>query len=548
VNVSATRRFLWSQLLMTSRPKKPSGGADGDYLGRTLDERYRLDEVIGAGAIGKVYAGTQLAVDRKVAIKLLHPAIRDRELGKERFLREAKAVARLSHSSCLTLFDFGSDDDLGCFYMVTEFVEGTPLASEVQRGPTPIDRCYHVLYHAATALQHAHERGILHRDLKPENIMLVGEEGAYSSVKVLDFGLARIREGARQNSGLSEISEPSDNRSEETPNNERFGDSRLTNFGDLNGTPAYMSPEQCRGDLNLTPACDYYSLGVLAYELIEGRLPYESSAVQRVLAMHLNDPIPEMVSDRVPQPVEDMIYRLLAKNPTHRLQSAVEILDTLRPYVTVDPSREMSRATLERFRRETPSDGQSAEMPVAKSGAETLASYDDVDTPIPQGVEAIAADVDADEISRDSTFGTMLAADASQKISSKGRRRAVALAAGVLVLLVGAGTWWLTSTPESEPVAREESSASGQDARAEPPVEQPSRIGAGESAEQESGARALAEDDLDEEAPSVDVRPKQPVESGESGEAKQAPSTPLPPPEADEDKDRQRPRKLKLTY
>jgi serine/threonine protein kinase len=545
---------------MTTSSKKSPGGGDGGYLGRILDERYRLDEVIGAGAIGKVYAGTQLAVDRKVAIKLLHPAIRDRELGKERFLREAKAVARLSHSSCLTLFDFGSDDELGCFYMVTEFVDGTTLANEMQQGELPVERSYHVLYHAATALQHAHERGILHRDLKPENIMLVGEDGVYSSVKVLDFGLARIREGARHGTGLSDISEPGEDGSSQAESGAKerpdpFGDSRLTNFGELNGTPAYMSPEQCRGDLNLTQACDYYSLGVLAFELIEGRLPYESSVVQRLLAMHLNDPIPKMTSGRAPEEIQDMVYRLLAKDPAHRLQSANEVLDTLRPYITVDPSREMSRATLERYRRDSPPKGQQTATPVSESGAETLANYGDVDTPVPMAATAVAGSPPSDDLSRDSAFGTMLAADQSagddQTAVSKARGPAVALVAGVLVLFVGVGAWWVSSTPDSEPVSLEEVRAEGQEQASEDSSEEQSLTGAVESQEEASAAAAAevspgADVDEKDQAPNDEAPPT--TAAAESEGAKEVRPEPPTQPKAEGAKEHKRPRKLELTY
>ncbi|AWV89682.1 serine/threonine-protein kinase [Bradymonas sediminis] len=358
--------------------------APGDeYLGKTLDERYRLDAVIGAGAIGKIYAGTQLAVDRKVAIKLLHPSVRGRELGTERFLREAKAVARLSDASCLTLFDFGLDESLNCFYMVTEFVEGLTLAEQRASRALEVDQIYYVLFQVTTALAHAHECGILHRDLKPENIMLVrspqSEEGSFETVKVLDFGLARIREEA----GTSGEAEPAGSLvapatprvDEHTP--EPF---RLTHFGELNGTPAYMSPEQCRGDLDLTPACDYYALGVLAYELFEGHLPYRAEGVAQLLSMHLEEPIPPMTCADIPTEVEDMIYRLMGKNPEFRLQSSQEVLGVLRAHMSRERVEDLSLTSLDRFRAPTPTPMSA----VAQSGAETLADFDPLETPIPR--------------------------------------------------------------------------------------------------------------------------------------------------------------------
>ncbi|MFW5968341.1 MAG: serine/threonine-protein kinase [Persicimonas sp.] len=344
------------------------------HQGRILDERYRLDEVIGVGAIGKVYAATQLTVERKVAVKLLHASLRERDLSAERFLREAKAVARLSHSNCLTLFDFGSCDNLGCFYMVTEFVEGQTLAKRMHNQMLPVDEVYYILYQITSALEHAHARGILHRDLKPENIMLVGQQTDYPRVKVLDFGLARIREEATQ---PREPEEAAGESAEAT-------DSRLTNFGELNGTPAYMSPEQCRGELDLTPACDYYALGVLAYELFEGKLPFEASQVPELLSKHLNDPIPPMESGRAPDEIEEMICRLLAKKPDFRLRDPADIIDALRPYVALEPSHEFSASTLDRLRREAFGDEKSqGEASSDATRKPTRTDYNEADTPVP---------------------------------------------------------------------------------------------------------------------------------------------------------------------
>ncbi len=525
-----------------------SGGGDGGYLGRILDERYRLDEVIGAGAIGKVYAGTQLAVDRKVAIKLLHPSVRDRELGKERFLREAKAVARMSHSSCLTLFDFGTDDELGCFYMVTEFVEGRTLADQMHLGRLTFEQACNVLYQVTAALQHAHDRGILHRDLKPENIMLVASDAAFASVKVLDFGLARIREEAAQ-------PEPTGK-----GNVGNFSDTRLTNFGEINGTPAYMSPEQCRGDLNLTPACDYYSLGVLAFELIEGRLPFESGNVHRLLSMHMNDPIPEMSSQVAPQQLEEMIYRLLAKKPKHRLQSADEILETLRPYVAFEPSQEISMASLDRHKRELIDGYQPADtsgtVPVTESGEQTLVNYDGADTPIPRAPKPAAqnrktvAAHPSDGVSRDSAFGTLMVPledEAVVAALSADRRRLVAFAASVIAAVV-VGLWWFSTAPSDEPAA---TTTREQVERAQPEaVSEEGQTPTG-TAEVDTAAESSEKpSDKPPEPASAKPESEQPVTAEADKPARKSEPSQRrteKPSEGDKEK-RKRPRKLELTY
>jgi serine/threonine-protein kinase len=431
---------------MTTASKAQPRLGDG-YLGRTLDERYRLDEVIGAGAIGKVYAGTQLAVDRKVAIKLLHHSVQDRELGTERFLREAKAVARLSHSTCLTLFDFGLDEALNCFYMVTEFVQGETLAEHMSRSRLSVEQVFYLLFQITTALEHAHESGILHRDLKPENIMLVGgadsNSGAFASIKVLDFGLARIREEAATQDAQG--AHAGDAAGENKP--EEF---RLTHFGELNGTPAYMSPEQCRGELDLTPACDYYALGVLAFELFEGRLPFEATAVNELLSMHLDDPIPRMTRGRAPDDVEALIYRLMGKNSDFRLQSSAEILDVLRAHMAPEAAHRVSMETMERFQAQ-------AQAEVAVPGAETLDNYDPADTPLPAPVdpsvpiefrETLVSDA-GEELANSKTH-----AEAAQNESSK-QSRALILAGLVAALSIAASlVWWAGFADSTSSTAR----------------------------------------------------------------------------------------------
>lgn len=550
---------------MRGSGRKP-GGEDGDFLGKILDERYQLDDVLGEGAIGKVYAGTQLAVERKVAIKLLHPSIRERGLIKERFLREAKAVGRLSHSSCLTLFDFGSCEELGCFYMVTEYVEGHTLAEEMQAGALEPSRVFHILYQITAALQHAHERGILHRDLKPENIMLVGDDGQYPSVKVLDFGLARIREEAAQGDADEEAGSRDDDDDE--------GGARLTNFGELNGTPAYMSPEQCRGELNLTPACDFYGLGVLAFELLEGRLPFESISVHKMVAMHLHDPIPEMKSGRAPEAIEEMVYRMLAKSTKHRLQSPEEILDILRPFVSFEPSQEISMATLEGYKREpqqtpTPTADAPADRsgPVREPGAQTMMFFDrDTDADEADDADDLADlharqtmhldDAEA-SVSRDSTFGTLLAGEAEDMSDepaeaaaddAEARRRSPLMLAGValVVVLAGVGAWsilsaWDSAEPAGQAQASRNAEPSGQ--RTTPTsVREPAMAGAAAEEKSdvavEAGADAGGDDSADAEALAEEAAPP-PRPARPAAKRK---------PEQGSEPERRRPRKLELTY
>ncbi len=211
---------------------------------------------------------------------------------------------------------------------------------------------------------------------------------------------------------------------------------------------------------------------MLAFELIEGRLPFHAPVVQQMLSMHLNDPIPPMKSGRAPEAVEEMIYRLLAKKPQHRLQSPAEILETLRPYVAFEPSQELSMASLDRYKREAvQADGpgpSAVSVPVTEPYAETLADYEQADTPLPVDDEdtrqTIALDASDDGLSRASAFGTMVAPldaekapredvdDAAARGAARPPQRRL-LEAGLLavMLAVGVVTWHVLSAPEPPP-------------------------------------------------------------------------------------------------
>lgn len=160
-----------------------------EHVGKVVDGRYRLDHVLGEGAMGAVYAATQLSVDRTVAVKLLHQS--DDGAFADRFQREARAIGKLSHTNIITLHDFGWDDELGAHFMVTEYAEGVPL-SERMKEVMSTDLILKIALEVASAMHHAHAQGITHRDLKPENVILARADGRVDVAKVLDFGLAHL--------------------------------------------------------------------------------------------------------------------------------------------------------------------------------------------------------------------------------------------------------------------------------------------------------------------------------------------------------------------
>lgn len=273
--------------------------------GTIIEGKFRLERELGAGGMGAVWLATQVTVDRKVAVKLLHPAFLDQEELQKRFEVEAKAIAKLNHPNCITLFDFGFSEDLQAFYTVIEFIDGVSLDKKLGSPMSPVEAIT-IIKSVALALDHAHHKGILHRDLKPENIMVAKNEQGGETIKVLDFGIARMMKG------------------------DDFEESqRITKAGEVFGTPAYMSPEQARSVRQVTPAADLYSLGVMFYELLEGRLPFFSNSAFDLLMMHVTKPVPPMTRLDVPEELKAAVMKLLDKEPQNRFQTGRELAEHL---------------------------------------------------------------------------------------------------------------------------------------------------------------------------------------------------------------------------
>ena len=280
------------------------------FIGLVIEDKYRLDEKIGEGGMGAVYLGTQLMVDRHVAIKLLHSGLSEHERIKQRFEVEAKAIGRMHHPNCITLFDFGFSNELNAFYMVMEYLDGTPMHKRVFEGVTSSEAMA-ITRQIALALDHAHHQGILHRDLKPENVMLTKMTDGSELVKVLDFGIARIfsEDDSEQKSAAEQ--------------------NRLTRAGEVFGTPAYISPEQARGERELTPASDLYSLGVMLFEMLTGDLPFWGETAMDTIMKHVSEPVPTINRLDVSRELKQVTYDLLSKDPRKRPQSGKELAERL---------------------------------------------------------------------------------------------------------------------------------------------------------------------------------------------------------------------------
>lgn len=281
--------------------------ADGDkFIGTTLPAGYHIMELIGVGGMGRVYQAEQSVLGRTVAVKIIHPHLLSDENSAVRFLTEARAASQLNHPNSISVFDFGRTDD-GQPYLVMELLRGRDLSLVAHEdGELPFTRIVDVLRQVLAALGEAHALGIVHRDLKPENIVLQPQRRGGDLVKVLDFGLAKLR---------VDVPGPS-----------------VTSPGIVCGTPDYMAPEQGRGD-HIDGRSDLYAVGVILFQLLTGRLPFEGDSPTQVVMMHLSVPAPDprQIAPRrnIPAAIAEVVKKALAKSPNDRFGDAHEFIDAL---------------------------------------------------------------------------------------------------------------------------------------------------------------------------------------------------------------------------
>ncbi|MGW0548581.1 protein kinase domain-containing protein [Streptomyces altiplanensis] len=280
-------------------------GGQGRYAGGSVaGGRYQLRDLLGEGGMASVYLAYDSALDRQVAIKTLHTELGREQSFRERFRREAQAVAKLSHPNIVSVFDTGEDQLDGALmpYIVMEYVEGQPLGSVLradieQYGAMPADKALKITADVLAALDTSHEMGLVHRDIKPGNVMM----NKRNVVKVMDFGIARAMQS---------------------------GVTSMTQTGMVVGTPQYLSPEQALGR-GVDARSDLYSVGIMLFQLVTGRLPFDADSPLAIAYAHVQEePVaPSSINRSIPPAVDALVARALKKNPNERFPSAAAMRD-----------------------------------------------------------------------------------------------------------------------------------------------------------------------------------------------------------------------------
>jgi len=409
------------------------------FVGRVLDQRWRLLNLIGEGGMGAVFEGRQISVERPVAVKLIRAEFAKEELIVSRFFREAKVMSTLQHPNIITMLDFGQDEATGALYLVMELLRGKPLSQLLeQRHQFTLAEVVQLGEQLAGALAEAHGQNIIHRDLKPDNLFVDRVQDRGLHLTLLDFGIARV----------------DDNKV-----------TKLTRTGAIQGTPTYMAPEQVEG-VGILPQTDLYAVGVILYEIIAGHEPFRGEGLMQILMAHLTTPPPDLATNwALAEPVcpslVAVVHRLLQKSPEDRYADAIELLRDLQSIqaslgeprdlgfaATLDP------AHLQPFVRPVPS----GPMRLPSGTAVPVMSA----PPSPSAAESSAPPRSAappparDEWSMTSADPPRSAAPTVVPPTSPARRSGAiwfAVAAAVLLLaVVGVGgTWALSGASEADP-------------------------------------------------------------------------------------------------
>jgi len=302
--------------------------ATDPLIGQTLDGRYRIERLLGEGGMGMVYKAVHTTLGKPLAIKVLRPEVSKNEEILQRFRQEAQSASQIGNPHIIDISDFGTLPD-GSTYFVMEYLTGKSLTVALFESKFSTSRTIHVIKQLAGALGAAHEIGIVHRDLKPDNVQLIERGGQKDFVKVLDFGIAKVGGST----------------------------SKLTQAGQVFGTPHYMSPEQCAG-ANVDQRTDIYAVGVMIYEMVCGKVPFDAENLMGILTKHLyeNPVAPRDLAPPAdcPPALEAIVMKCLQKKPEQRYQSMAELAADLEAF----ERGLVPRATTEGFGRRPPTGPQ----------------------------------------------------------------------------------------------------------------------------------------------------------------------------------------------
>lgn len=368
--------------------------AQGDLLGSIIAERYHILKKLGEGGMGTVYLAEHVKMGRKAALKVMNPGMNQDADAIARFNREAANASRLSHPNICGIYDFGETPD-GLIYLAMEFIEGVSLSDLIEKsGALTPARAAAIIHQSADALQVAHDVGIVHRDLKPDNIMITKARDGSDSTKVVDFGIAKASSSDAQ---------------------------KVTKTGLVVGTPEYMSPEQLSGD-KLDGRSDIYSLGLVAFNCLTGKLPFPSETAQEAMIMRLTDQpktLAEMMPDRAwPEQLQAVLDKALTRDANERYASAAEF------------GRDMARA-VENMPSAVVAEGATmvigSDAAVAAAAAKTAAAV-----AVPKTRQASAAE----------RGGAVSPAAAQATVPAKKGGMSTMMIAAAAVVIIGGGGWY----------------------------------------------------------------------------------------------------------
>lgn len=392
-------------------------------LGTLLMGRYRILRQLGEGGMGAVYEGRHELIGKRLAIKCLHAQYIANEEVVRRFHREASAATAVGNEHIIEVFDVGTFDD-GSPFMVMEFLEGTELGQTLDElGALPYARLAHIMLQVCEALHAAHGQGIVHRDLKPENIFLVQRGHDSDFVKVLDFGISKVRDATEALDG------------------------GLTKTGMALGTPYYMPPEQAQGIRDVDARADVYAAGVILFQAVTGRMPFEAQSYPALMVKIMTEPTPAMSLFRhdVPDALEAVVQRAMAKDREQRFQSMAELATALEPYVDQAQAPAMLRSLSPRGEADTSPFAWS--QPIPRASGTPGFSHSDAVNPLAATGSLPPTEQGRSPDDRD----TRTPPPTTSESPPPSRRRSPwpALAAALALLVAAGGSAWFMLQPDS---------------------------------------------------------------------------------------------------